>query len=81
MEYFQPATFYLIRYIYIILSTLRLYNIRAVYLFILLYAIKEITKKANNSIEFRTMQVDVRFFSRKYTYSSNVRYQTSCCRS
>jgi len=60
-------------YIYIIIiSTLRLYNTCGlfIYYYFLLYAIKEITKKANNSIEFRTMQVDVRFFSRKYTYSS-----------
>lgn len=84
MERFQPATFYLIHYtyIYIIISTLRLYNTCGlfIYYYFLLYVIKEITKKANNSIEFRTMQVDVRFFSRKYTYSSAARYQT-CCRS
>lgn len=71
MERFQPATFYLIHYTYIyIISTLRLYNTCGlfIYYYFLLYVIKEITKKANNSIEFRTMQVDVRFFSRKYTY-------------
>jgi len=69
-------------YIYIYISTPRLYNTCGlfIYYYFLLYAIKEITKKANNSIEFRTMQVDVRFFSRKYTYSSAARYQT-CCRS
>jgi len=52
-------------YIYII-STLRLYNTCGlfIYYYFLLYVIKEITKKANNSIEYRTMQVYVRFFSR-----------------
>lgn len=71
-------------YTYILLYPHRDFTIRAVYLFIiiffLLYAIKEITKKANNSIEFRTMQVDVRFFHENIRISFAARYQT-CCRS
>lgn len=57
-----------------LISTRRLNDMRADFL---LYAIKEITKMANNSIEFKTMQVDVQFFfSKKYVLFTISNLQT-----